>query len=95
MPHPEPWTAYIDRVPADAVEVVAPHVIEPKVRAATSAGAAVGAVLPFVLWLLSTYVFGGDVPLPVQGFVGFVVTGACTFAAGYYARHVDRVPAGS
>lgn len=64
--------------------------VEPKVKAATAASAATAAVLPFVLWLLQAYLFDGEVPLPVQGFVGFVVTGACTFVAGYRARHVDR-----
>jgi hypothetical protein len=65
--------------------------VEPKVRAATAAGASSAAtLLPFVLWLLATYVFHGEVPLPVQGAVGLVITGASTLAAGYYARHVDR-----
>lgn len=68
-----------------------PAAIEPKVRAATAAGATSAAVLlPFVLWLLGAYLFHGDVPVPVQGFAGLVITGACTFAAGYSARHVDR-----
>jgi hypothetical protein len=83
---PEPLTAaQFDAVTAD--------VVEPKVRAATAAGASSAAtLLPFVLWLLATYVFPDGVPLPVQGVVGLLVTGACTFAAGYYARHVDRAP---
>jgi hypothetical protein len=70
--------------------------VEPKVRAATLAGGSSAAtLLPFVLWLLSVYVFHGDVPLPVQGAAGLLITGACTFAAGWSARHVDRGPAGS
>jgi len=74
--------------PDDALDASA---VEPKVRAATLAGGGSAAtILPFVLWLLATYVFEGDVPLPVQGFVGLVVTGGCTFAAGYLARHVNR-----
>lgn len=82
--------------PPPLVPVVGPDVIEPKVRAATAAGAtAAGVLVPFVLWLLAAYVFHGEVPLPVEGFVGLLVTGACVFAAGYHARHVDRerVPA--
>jgi hypothetical protein len=72
-------------------DVVEATSVEPKVRAATAAAT----LVPFVLWLLSAYVFDGDVPLPVQGLVVTVVTGGCTFAAGYMARHVDRVPTGS
>jgi hypothetical protein len=73
------------------VEAVAASTIEPKVTAATAASAGSAAVvLPFVLWLLATYAFHGDVPLPVQGIVGLLVSGAITFAAGYRARHVDR-----
>jgi hypothetical protein len=78
---------------ADHAALAAPGDIEPKVSAATAGGASSAAVLlPFVLWLLSEYVFAGPVPIPVQGFTGLVITGACTFAAGYYARHVDRAP---
>lgn len=85
-----------DGVADHAPRYIDPTAIEPKVRAATAAGASSAAtLLPFVLWLLSAHVFHGDVPLPVQGFVGLLVTGACTFAAGYYARHVDRAPAAS
>jgi hypothetical protein len=96
-----PRRAYDDTVRIDVDRLhdmldepdVAPHPVEPKVRAATAAGASSAAVLvPFVLWLLGTYLFRGDVPLPVQGFVGLVITGGCTFVAGYYARHVDRAP---
>jgi hypothetical protein len=68
------------------------HPVEPKVKAATAGGSVAAVLVPFVLWLLSVYVFGGEVPLPVQGAVGLVVTAACTFAAGYLARHVDRDP---
>ena len=81
-----------DTAPIDPGPVRYP--VEPKVKAATAAGStAAGVLVPFVLWLLAAYVFAGDVPLPVQGVVGLVVTGACTFAAGYWARHVDRDPA--
>jgi hypothetical protein len=72
------------------IDVAAADDVEPKVKAATIASSATAAVLPFVLWLLAVYVFDGEVPLPVQGVVGSVVTGALTFAAGYWARHVDR-----
>lgn len=66
--------------------------IEPKVTAATAASASSAAVLlPFVLWLLGTYLFHGAVPVPVQALAGLLITGGLTFAAGYRARHVDRV----
>jgi hypothetical protein len=76
--------------PLDQADVVTAGTVEPKVRAATTAAT----VVPFVLWLLSAYLFHGEVPLPVQGIVGTLITGGCTFAAGYLARHVDRAPAG-
>lgn len=64
--------------------------VEPKVTAATAAAStAAGILLPLLLWLLTTYV--GEVPVAVQSAVGTLLTGVCTFAAGYYARHVDRV----
>lgn len=75
-----------------AVTTADPTAIEPKVAAATAASATSAAVvLPFLLWLLSTYLFhGGTVPLPVEGFAGLIVAGGLTFGAGYRARHVDR-----
>lgn len=72
---------------------LASSAVEPKVRAATWAASASSLLLPAVLWALGVYVFGGEVPLPLQSLVGVLVTGACTFAAGYYARHVDRAEA--
>lgn len=79
---------------AGVYEVVAPGKVEPKTAAATVAGGGSAAVVtPFVLWGIDELWFGGgelDVPLPVVGIVGLIVTGACTFAAGYYARHVNR-----
>jgi hypothetical protein len=88
LPYPiDPTVEY----PAVPVPDPGRHPVEPKVKAATAAGGtAAGVLVPFVLWLLSVYVFGGDVPLPVQGAVGLAVTAVCTFAAGYYARHVER-----
>lgn len=62
--------------------------IEPKVTAATAASSAAGILLPLLLWVLTTWV--GEVPVPVQAAIGTLLTGACTFAAGYYARHVNR-----
>ena len=70
--------------------------VEPKTKAATVAGAGSAAVItPAVVLLVDQLWFGGgevDVPLPYVGVIGLVVTGLCTFAAGYYAKHVNRVP---
>lgn len=97
LPYPlDPTVEYPVAFPDEDLEPAEParYPVEPKVKAATAAGASSAAVLvPFVLWLLAAYVFGGDVPLPVQGVVGLLVTGACTFTAGYWARHVNRDPA--
>lgn len=60
--------------------------IETKVTVAAIAAA----VTTFVLWLLATYVFGGDVPAPVAGLIAVVVPGGVTFAAGYRAKHTPR-----
>lgn len=74
---------------ADHAAPTAATAVEPKVRAATAAAATTaGVILPLVLWLLTSYV--GEVPVAVQGAVGTILTGALTFAAGYYARHVNR-----
>jgi len=57
-----------------------------KVTAAT-AGAVVSG---FVLWLLSEFVFKGDVPEPVVLLVALVVPGALTFLAGYVTKRAAR-----
>lgn len=60
--------------------------VEAKVKSAS-----VGAVVAgFVLWLLQTYVFDGEVPDPVALLVALAVSGAVTFAAGYLAPHTPR-----
>lgn len=60
--------------------------VEAKVKSA-SAGAVVAG---FVLWLLQTYVFRGDVPDAVALLVLLAVPAALTFAAGYLAPHTPR-----
>jgi hypothetical protein len=60
--------------------------IEVKVSAATIASAVTG----LGLWALQTYVFHGEVPLPVLGVVQTVVPAVITFAAGYLAPHTPR-----
>jgi uncharacterized membrane-anchored protein len=60
--------------------------VETKVSAATVAAV----VSAFVLWVLRTFVFKGDVPPEVEALVTVAVVGACTFAAGWFARHTPR-----
>ena len=61
-------------------------VVETKVTAATIAAALTGVGL----WVLQTYAFHGDVPLPVLAAVQTIVPAAVTFAAGYLAPHTPR-----
>lgn len=72
--------------------------VERKVKAATAAGAGSAAVVtPFVVWVVDQMWFNGDaapeVPLSVVGVIGLVVTGLCTLAAGYWAKHSPRLTA--
>lgn len=60
--------------------------IETKVKAATGAAAVSG----FVLWILGSYVFNGEVPAPVVALVSIAVPAVFAFAAGYLARHTPR-----
>lgn len=79
---------------APEYDVVPDDEIEPKTKSATAAASASSAVVvPFVVYVVDLAFYGGgdiDVPVPVLGMIGLVVTGACTFAASYYARHVQR-----
>jgi len=89
---PAPHAAAVSGYLVGLVDTAAAAEVEPKVKAATSAGAGSAAIiLPAVLWLLSTYLFHGQVPVPLEGLTGLVVTGVCTFSGGFYARHVDRL----
>jgi hypothetical protein len=85
---PAPPAAVLERA---AVEAVSASLVEPKVQAATAASAVTaGIVVPIVLWVLGTYVFGGTVPPALAEALPALLTAAATFAAGYRARHVDR-----
>jgi hypothetical protein len=79
---------------APEYEVVDPGTVEPKTKAATVAGAGSAAIItPAVVLLADELFYGGgpiDVPLPYVGVIGLIVTGLCTFAASYSARHVNR-----
>lgn len=85
--HAAPEPTRYDLVPASTVE--------PKVKAST-AGAGVGAaVSAFLVWLADELWWGGqtippEVPLPVSGLIGVLVTSAAAAAGGYWARHVNR-----
>jgi hypothetical protein len=78
---------------APVYEVAPAAAIEPKTLTATG-GAGAGFILAnFVLYLVSVIFYhDGLVPIVVQQAVGLVVTVALTFAGGYLARHVDRMP---
>ena len=70
--------------------------VETKVKASTAAaGGSAAIVTPFIVWAVDQLWFAGDaapeVPLPVVGVIGLAVTGACTFLAGWYARHSPRL----
>jgi hypothetical protein len=60
--------------------------VETKVSAATVAAV----VSAFVVWVLRTYVFKGDVPPEVEAFATIAVVGATTFAAGWLSPHTPR-----
>lgn len=60
--------------------------VEVKVTASSIAAALTGAGL----WALQSYVFHGDVPLPVLAAVQTLVPAVVTFAAGYLAPHTPR-----
>ena len=60
--------------------------IELKVSAATIATALSG----LAVWVLQTYVFRGDVPMPVSAAVQVVVPAVVAFLAGYLAKHTPR-----
>jgi hypothetical protein len=47
-------------------------------------------VSAFVVWVLRTYVFKGDVPPEVEAFATIAVVGATTFAAGWLSPHTPR-----
>lgn len=83
-----------DHAAAEPYEVVSAEAIEPKTKAAAVAGAGSAAIItPAVVLLVDELWYGGgeiDVPLPYVSVIGLVVTGVCTFAAGYFARHVNR-----
>lgn len=63
--------------------------VEKKVQASTAAAATSG----LALFILGRYVFRGDVPDVVTSWVYVAVPSVLTFAAGYLAKHTNRVQA--
>lgn len=63
--------------------------IETKVQASTAAAAVSG----LALWALGHYVFKAGVPDVVASWIYVLVPGVITFAAGYLAKHTDRLVA--
>jgi hypothetical protein len=61
--------------------------VETKVQASTAAAAVSG----LALWALGHYVFRSGVPDVVASWVYVLVPAAVTFAAGYLAKHTDRL----
>lgn len=94
-----PQTPGIADHAAPKYDVVEADVVEPKTKAATAAGAGSAAIItPAVILAVDELFYGGgpiDVPLPYVGVIGLVVTGLCTFAGGYFARHVNRTSSAS
>lgn len=67
---------------------------EPKVKASSGGGGTGAAVGALVAWLLSTYVFDGDLPVPVEAavyvLVPAVLAAVGAYWAGFRARHQYR-----
>ncbi len=55
-----------------------------------SAAAWATALSSLAVWALQTYVFKGEVPVPVSAAVQVVIPTFVTFAAGYLAKHTPR-----
>lgn len=72
-----------------AYETAPPNATEPKVMAATG-GATVGVILTNFALDLIARAYGGPLPESWVLVVGLGVTSGLTFAAGRYARHVNR-----
>lgn len=83
-----------DHAAPEPYQTVTGSEVEPKTKNATLAGAGSAAIItPAVVQLVDQLFYGGgdlNVPVTYIGVIGLVVTGACTFAAGYYTRHVNR-----
>lgn len=60
--------------------------VHKRVKTATAGAGAGGIVGGFILWLLSDYVFNGEVPLPVIELVMLFVPGIVAFVGGYLPK---------
>lgn len=61
--------------------------LEKKVRNASAVSIAVG----LAMWLLESYVFGGQVPGPVAEAVAYAVPGIVAFVVGWVTEHTQRL----
>ena len=76
-------------------EAVVKYTTEPKVKFSTAAGAsAAGLVTPVLIRIADDLFLDGDgpatVPIEYVGLLSAVVVAACSWAAGYWAPHVER-----
>lgn len=94
MSVPSETTPGPDHAAPEPYQVLPDGAVEPKTKAGTAAAAGSAAIItPAVIYFVDELFYGGgeiDVPLPYVGLIGLIVTGVCTFAASYYARHVNR-----
>lgn len=79
---------------APEYETVSGSEVEPKVKGAVL-GAGAGVILTdFLVWSADELWWNGteapEVPIPVAGLIGLVVTAGLAFAGGFLARHVNR-----
>lgn len=63
------------------------NTVSPKVTAAGAGAAAAG----LVTWVLQTYVFHGEIPVPVAGALDVLVPGIVAFVSGWLVRHEGLV----
>lgn len=64
--------------------------VEAKVTNATIAAVVSSAIV----WALTRYVFGGEVPVEIAALVQVLVPAAVTYAAGYLTAHTRRADLG-
>lgn len=55
-----------------------------------AAGSATGIVTGAVAWILTTYVFHGAIPLPLDNLINFLVPVALGGVAMYFTKHTPR-----
>jgi hypothetical protein len=80
--------------PEPRYEVLPSNKTEPKVKAATAGAGAGSVITTFSIWVIDELWYSGEsppeVPFAVVALVGLAVTTGLTYAAGFFARHVNR-----